>query len=83
METAQWRDCLGNAIRYWEPRRILYNLLLAAIVAIHFVKGPCSRTSHIAQPMCLMSLPRCRACAIPGCATGGRCLWSAWHSQAY
>ena len=22
-----------------EPRRILYNLLLAAIVAIHFVKG--------------------------------------------
>jgi hypothetical protein len=39
METAQWRDYLGNAIRYWEPRRILYNLLLAAIVAIHFVKG--------------------------------------------
>jgi hypothetical protein len=32
METVQWRDYLGNAIRYWEPRRILYNLLLAAIV---------------------------------------------------
>jgi hypothetical protein len=39
METAQWRDYLADAIRYWEPRRILYNLLLAAIVAIHFVKG--------------------------------------------
>ena len=39
METIQWRDYLGNAIRYWEPRRILYNLLLAAIVVIHFVKG--------------------------------------------
>jgi hypothetical protein len=45
MEPIQWRDCLGNAIRYWEPRRILYNLLLAAIVAFHFVKGlPFSRT---------------------------------------
>jgi len=39
METIQWRDYLGNAIRYWEPRRILYNALLAAIVAVHFVKA--------------------------------------------
>jgi hypothetical protein len=38
VETVQWRDYLGNAIRYWEPRRILYNLILAAIVVIHFVK---------------------------------------------
>jgi len=44
METTQWRDYLGNSIRYWEPRRIVYNLLLALIVAIHFVKGlPASR----------------------------------------
>ncbi len=39
METAPWRDYLANAIRYWEPRRILYNVLLLAIVVIHFVKG--------------------------------------------
>jgi hypothetical protein len=39
MEPAPWRDYLANPIRYWEPRRILYNLLLAAIVVIHFVKG--------------------------------------------
>ena len=46
MEAATWRDCLGNAIRYWEPRRILYNLLLAAIVVIHFVRGlPVSRST--------------------------------------
>lgn len=46
METVQWRDYFGNAIRYWEPRRILYNLLLAAIVVMHFVKGlPLSRTA--------------------------------------
>jgi glucan phosphoethanolaminetransferase (alkaline phosphatase superfamily) len=45
METMQWRDYLGNAIRYWEPRRILYNLLLAAIVVVHFVKElPFSKT---------------------------------------
>lgn len=45
MEPVQWRDCLGNAIRYWEPRRILYNLLLAVIVVVHFVIGlPFSRT---------------------------------------
>ncbi|MGD0214356.1 MAG: hypothetical protein ABSB87_14090 [Terriglobales bacterium] len=39
METSPWRDYLANAIRYWEPRRILYNVLLAAIVVVHFVKG--------------------------------------------
>jgi len=45
METITWRDHLANAIRYWEPRRILYNALLAAIVVIHFVRGlPFSKT---------------------------------------
>ncbi len=45
METSQWRDFLSDAIRYWEPRRILFNLLLAAIVVFHFVKGlPFSKT---------------------------------------
>ncbi len=45
METVQWRDYLSNAIRYWEPRRIAYNLLLAAIVIIHFVAElPFSKT---------------------------------------
>jgi len=34
----QWREWLSNAIRYWEPRRIGYNVILAAIVVIHFVK---------------------------------------------
>jgi hypothetical protein len=45
METITGRDHLANAIRYWEPRRILYNALLAAIVILHFVKGlPGSKT---------------------------------------
>jgi len=45
VETVQWRDYFGDAIRYWEPRRILYNLLLAVIVGVHFVMGlPFSRS---------------------------------------
>ncbi|MGA3293860.1 MAG: hypothetical protein ABSE45_07750 [Candidatus Acidiferrales bacterium] len=27
------RDILTNAIRYWEPRRIIYNFVLAVVVA--------------------------------------------------
>ena len=27
-----WRDALSDAIRYWELRRIVYNLALAAVV---------------------------------------------------
>jgi len=46
MEPVQWREFLSNAIRYWEPRRILYNLVLAAIVVVHFVQGlPFSRST--------------------------------------
>jgi hypothetical protein len=45
VENIPWRDYLGNALRYWEPRRILYNLLLAAIVIVHFVSGlPSAKT---------------------------------------
>ena len=39
MEPIQGREFLSNAIRYWEPRRILYNLVLAVIVVVHFVHG--------------------------------------------
>jgi uncharacterized membrane protein len=39
MEAIQGREFLSNAIRYWEPRRIVYNIVLAAIVVVHFVHG--------------------------------------------
>ena len=39
MEAIQWREFLSNAIRYWEPRRIVYNLVLAVTVVVHFVHG--------------------------------------------
>jgi len=33
------REYLTNAISYWEPRRVLYNLVLAVIVIAYFVAG--------------------------------------------
>lgn len=34
-EAVTFRDALTDAIRYWEPRRVAYNLVLAAVVAVH------------------------------------------------
>lgn len=46
METATIREWATDAIRFWEPRRILYNLILAAIVIAYFVVGlPLSKGS--------------------------------------
>jgi hypothetical protein len=39
------REALTQAIRYWEPRRLLYNGLLLIVVATVFVQGlPISRS---------------------------------------
>jgi hypothetical protein len=37
VDTANLRDYLTDAIKFWEPARIGYNSVLAAVVAIHFV----------------------------------------------
>ncbi len=39
VESVQWREYLSDAIRYWEPRRWLYNLILAVVVLVHFISG--------------------------------------------
>ena len=40
------RDALSNAIRYWEPRRILYNAVLLLVVALsYWANLPASRAS--------------------------------------
>src|SRR5438874_11297269 len=45
MNTYALRDCATDAIRFWEPRRVLYNLVLATIVGIYFgITYPISRT---------------------------------------
>jgi hypothetical protein len=44
MSEVSLRDTLGNAIRYWEVRRIAYNAVLAAVVlAFFFAHLPQSR----------------------------------------
>jgi hypothetical protein len=40
------RDALSNALRYWEPRRILYNAILLLVVAgTYWANLPASRAS--------------------------------------
>jgi hypothetical protein len=36
MEPLAFKDFVTDAMRYWEPRRIVYNAVLAAIVLIYF-----------------------------------------------
>jgi hypothetical protein len=37
MEAITIRDSFTNAIWFWEPRRVIYNLVLAVIVIAYFV----------------------------------------------
>jgi hypothetical protein len=39
METFGLRDIATDAIRYWERKRILYNLVLIAVVVVYFAIG--------------------------------------------
>ena len=32
LPSVNWRTGLGDAVRFWEPRRLLYNAVLAAVV---------------------------------------------------
>ena len=46
MNTSSLRDYATDAIKFWEPRRVIYNLVLAAIVIIYFGVGyPASKAS--------------------------------------
>ncbi len=41
------RDAVTNAIRYWERRRIIYNLVLAAIVVGFFASNLPASKAHL------------------------------------
>ena len=55
MAAIAFREKLSDAIRFWEIRRIFYNLWLAAIVVIYFVMNLPVSKSFI-QADALMSL---------------------------
>jgi hypothetical protein len=45
MDSVSLRDYLTDAIRFWEPRRVLYNAALSAIVITYFaLEYPASRS---------------------------------------
>ncbi len=45
MDSQTLKDYATDAIRYWEPRRLIYNAALAAIVLFYFFKSyPASRS---------------------------------------
>jgi hypothetical protein len=49
------RDALSDAIRYWEPRRILYNAVLLLVVALsYWVNLPASRVSVNADSLLVL-----------------------------
>lgn len=39
MDSQNLKDSIGNAIGFWEPRRVLYSAILAAIVVAYFWIG--------------------------------------------
>lgn len=46
MNSQTVRESLTDAIRYWEPRRLAYNGVLASVVLIYFgLSYPASRTA--------------------------------------
>jgi hypothetical protein len=48
MDTSALRESATDAIRYWEPRRIAYNLVLAVVVLAYFWIGYPASKSGIA-----------------------------------
>ena len=45
MDAQTFRESVTAAIRYWEPRRLVYNVVLAAIVLLYFgINYPASRS---------------------------------------
>jgi hypothetical protein len=39
MNGSEFREFFTDAIRFWEPRRIIYNLALAGVVVAYFIAG--------------------------------------------
>jgi hypothetical protein len=45
MDAQTFRESVTGAIRYWEPRRLVYNAVLAAIVLVYFgINYPASKS---------------------------------------
>ena len=60
MDAQAVRESVTDAIRYWEPRRIAYNLVLALVVLVYFWIGyPASKSTlsaNLAQLVFLLAV---------------------------
>ncbi|HEX3103698.1 MAG TPA: hypothetical protein VHQ22_04575 [Terriglobales bacterium] len=46
MDSVTMRESFTDAIRFWEPRRLIYNLALGLVVIVYFVVGyPASKAT--------------------------------------
>ena len=82
-------EIAGDALRYWEPRRILYNLALAAVVGAHLAAGwPGSRSALVWNTLFLLiflavlaNVCYCAAYAVDLFAqySGLRATWMHWR----
>lgn len=43
MESVPFRELVTDAIRYWEPRRVVYNAVLAVVVLLCYALAPVPR----------------------------------------
>ena len=62
------REVLSNAIRYWERARIIYNLVLAAIVVGYFVANLPDSASRITLDLSLRFFLRAVLANVVYCA---------------
>jgi hypothetical protein len=53
VQTVDLRENAGNAIRFWEHWRILYNLVLTVIVVLHFVAAYPASKQVLSMNFCL------------------------------
>ncbi len=53
MESSNLREYATDAIKFWEPARILYNLVLAAIVIVYFAATYPLSKSALSVDVCL------------------------------
>jgi hypothetical protein len=53
MDAASVREYLTDAIKFWESKRIYYNLVLAGVVIVHFIAGYPSSKAVLTVDFCL------------------------------
>lgn len=85
----RFADLAADAIRYWEPRRALYNLVLFAVVLVHFATSwPGTKAFLTRDPLfvffglaVLANVAYCAAYAIDLFAqfSGMRAAWMRWR----